>query len=416
MRILLLTQFYPPETGAAQNRLADLVRRLAQSSHIVTVLTSLPSYPAGQIFEGYRGHLLMEGKVAGVRILRVWSYATKKKGFIFRMASYLSFAGLALLVGIWRGGQQELIIAESPPLFLAFSGWVLSRQKRAKLLMNISDLWPEAAIALGILRSKTSIRLATWLAEFLYRHADLITGQTKGIVESVRGRCAGKPIALMPNGVDADQLISPYELCQVRQRIREEFGIQEKFVVGYTGLHGLTQGLEIVLQAARILLQKKEVIFLFFGDGPEKPELSRIAADAQLSNVRFFPPQPISSMPEILAALDVALVPVRRHRLFDGALPSKLLEAMGAGLPVVVTLDGESRFIVDESRGGICVEPENPEAMAEAILSLYRNPSWRTSLGQNGRQYVLRHYNRKDVADRFQRFILDSSSARCETT
>ncbi len=410
MRILFLTQFYPPETGAAQNRLADLVRCLAWSSHEVIVLTALPNYPRGEIFEAYRRRIFMEESANNVRILRTWLFTTKRKGFAPRIVNYLSFALFAFLIGILKIRRQDFVFVESPPLFLGLSGWLLSRLKRAKFIMNVSDLWPESAIALGMLRNERLVRWARWLEEFLYRRADLITGQTQGILDHIGKRCPHKPIALMPNGVSAEAIIPASRMNETRERIRGEFGFNGKFVVGYAGLHGLAQGLETVLDASQLLTQEREILFVFFGDGPEKLLLSSRVAEQRLENVRFFPPQPTSRMPELLCGMDVALVPLKRHRLFQGAMPSKLFEAMGTGTPVIVSIDGEARSIVEKSQGGIYVEPENPQAMAEAIVRLHENPVLRSSLGENARTYVLRHHNRKEAADRFQSFIMNFNS------
>jgi glycosyltransferase involved in cell wall biosynthesis len=407
MRFLFLTQFYLPETGAPQNRLADLVHRLAESSHQVTVLTALPNYPRGRVFDDYRGQFVMEEITENVRIIRTWLYTTTSKGFVPRMANYLSFAFVSLLIGIFKIGRQDFVFVESPPLFLGLSGWLLSRLKRAKFVMNVSDLWPDSAVALGILQNANLIRWATWLEEFLYRRADLITGQTQGIVESISKRCADKPISLMPNGVNAEALVPTSLSSDTRDRIRREYGLEGQFVVGYAGLHGLAQGLKTVLETSKLLTQHEDIIFVFFGDGPEKQRLCKIAMQERLDNVRFFAPEPPARMSEILCAMDVALVPLKRHRLFEGALPSKLFEALGTGTPVIVSIEGEARALVEESRGGLCVEPENPQAMAEAIQRLHEDPALRRSLGENGRAYVLRHYNRKDTADRFKQFILN---------
>jgi glycosyltransferase involved in cell wall biosynthesis len=412
MRILFLTQYYPPETGAPQNRIADLVSRLTQSSHLVTVLTALPNYPHGEIFEGYQGHFSMEEREGGARILRTWVYATKSKGFLPRLLNYFSFALTCLWAGLFKIPSQDLVVVESPPLFLGLSGLLISRWKRAKLVLNISDLWPESAVALGILRASRLIRLATRFEEFLYRHADLITGQTQGIVESIRSRCNGKPVVLMPNGVNVEHFAPAAEFPGPRERIRGEYGLHKQFVVGYAGLHGLAQGLRTVLDAAQLLSHHSDICFVFFGDGPEKPQLSQMAEEAQLSNVRFFSSQPWFRMPEILSALDVSLVPLKRHSLFEGALPSKMFEAMGAGVPVIVSIDGEARALVEKSRGGIYVEPQDPRAMAHAILKLHEDPALRKFLGDNGRRFVTNFYNRCDIATKFEQFLLACISSK----
>lgn len=404
MRILILTQYYPPETGAPQNRLSDFAKRMARSEHTITVLTALPNYPKGEVFEGYRGRFMMREKIEGVSVIRTWIYAIKNKGFVYRLLNYFSFVLSSLALGIWKVGPQDVVFVESPPLFLGIAGFLISRLKGSKLVFNVSDLWPESAVAMGILQNKNLIALSRWLEEFLYRHSHLITGQTQGIVENIRSRCPEKPVALITNGVDVDAFLPASQTSQPG-KIRREFGFEGKFVVGYAGLHGLAQGLETVIQAAYILAKHKDIVFTFFGDGTEKEKLMRLASQAQLANVHFHQTQPTACMPEIITSFDTAIIPLRRLDLFKGALPSKMFEAMAAAVPIIASIDGEARALVEEARAGICVEPENPETMADAILQLYQDSDYRKSLGKNGRKYVMEHYDRRQIAHQVERLF-----------
>ena len=160
MRILILTQYYPPETGAPQNRLSDLAQRLIRSGHDLTILTALPNYPRGEIFKEYRGHLLVAENSAGLKIIRTWIYATRNKSFSRRLLNYFSFVASSFALGVWKIGPQDVVIVESPPLFLGISGFLLSFFKNARLVFNVSDLWPDSAIAMGILSNKSLIRLS----------------------------------------------------------------------------------------------------------------------------------------------------------------------------------------------------------------------------------------------------------------
>jgi glycosyltransferase involved in cell wall biosynthesis len=406
MRILILTQYYPPEMGAPQNRLSDLARRLMKLGHTVIVLTALPNYPTGEIFAGYRGCMVLEEWVEGIKIIRTWVYVTKSKSFTRRLLNYFSFVFSSLTLGVWKVGRQDILIVESPPLFLGLSGFFMSRLKKAKLVFNISDLWPESAVAMGILRNKTLIGLSTWLEEFLYRRSHLITGQTQGIIDNIQSRFTSKPVSLITNGVNVEVFVPAAQTDQ-RDKVRKEFGIERKFVVGYAGLHGLAQGLETVLQAARILVEQQDLFFTFFGDGPEKERLLQVADQLQVPNVRFYPTQPTSLMPAVTASFDIALVPLRRLDLFKGALPSKMFEAMAAAVPLIVSVDGEARTLIDKAQAGIFVQPENPGAMADAILQLYKNPVRRKTLGRNGQLYVIEHYDRRRIAEKFEHLLLD---------
>lgn len=406
MHVLLLTQYYPPEMGGAPNRLSHFVRTLVSLGHTVTVLTALPSYPTGEIFEGYRGRFLMDEQQDRVRIIRTWLYVTKSKSFLRRMLNYCSFAVFSLFAATLKLSGLSCVVVESPPLFLGISGFLISRFKRARFVLNISDLWPEAAVALGMLRHRFLIRIATGLEEFLYRKADLITGQTRGIVSSIRSRCTGKTVALIPNGVDMERFAFVAEGCEVRESIRAELRFSNHFVAGYAGLLGLTQDLDSLIHAAQLVSSLPDILIAFIGDGPEKLRLQKLAAESGLSNVRFVAAQPACRMPDVFSALDVALVPLKRHPLFEGALPSKMFEAMGAGLPVIASLEGEAKLLIEKSQGGICVEPEHPDQVAEAILQLYRNPPLRQFLGENGRQYVKENYNRTASGKKLEQLLV----------
>lgn len=368
----------------------------------------MPNYPRGEIFEDYKGHILLEEEMASVKIIRTWLYTTKSKNVLPRIANFLSFAVIATLIGVWKTGGQDLVFVESPPLFLGLAGWILSRLKRCAFILNVSDLWPESAVALGVLRNRSLIRVATQIEEFLYRRADFVTGQTEGIVANIQKRFPDKTIQLVPNGVNTECLLSPSEKESARMRVREEFGLTDHFVVGYAGLHGLAQNLVTILDAAHFLADQKDILFILFGDGPEKQQLVQVSNLKGLKNVSFYPPQPASRMPELLSAFDVAVIPLRKHRLFCGAMPSKLFECMGSGIPVVVAIEGEAKTLVERANGGICVEPENALAMAKAILALKGDRALGRVMGDNGREFVACHFDRRKIVQRFEQLILAS--------
>jgi glycosyltransferase involved in cell wall biosynthesis len=409
MRILLVTQYFPPETGAAQNRLGDLATRLADCGHAVTVVTSVPNYPHGRIFDGYRGRWLTEERLGRVRVIRTWVYTSVTKGFVNRLANYFSFVLSSAIAGAFRVGRQDWIIVELPPLFLGLSGMVLRMLKRGRLLLNVSDLWPASAVALGVLRNGLLFRLSTQLELALYRHADAITGQTRGIVDDIRARCPDTPVALMTNGVDV-RAFRDDSAGGGGEAFRKEIGLGDQFVVGYAGLHGLVYGLSTVLEAARLLRDVGDVVFVFVGDGPERERLRGAAHAARLTNVRFVPSQPASRMRAVWAAFDAALVPLRRERFFEGTLPSKMFEAMAAGLPIIASVQGEARAVIEAAGAGISVEPEDALGIADAVRRLRGDRAYRASLGNNGRRHVMEHYDRARIARSFESFLLSSEA------
>jgi glycosyltransferase involved in cell wall biosynthesis len=400
--------------GAPQNRLSDLAQRLMRLGHDLTVLTALPNYPRGEIFREYRGRFVVEERSENIKVIRAWIYATKKKTFTSRLLTYFSFVFSSLAVGLRKIGSQDIVIVESPPLFLGISGFLLSVYKKAGLVFNVSDLWPESAIAMGILRNKYLIGFSKKLEEFFYRRSILVTGQTQGIVNDIRSRFPNKQVALITNGVDVSAFVLASKSDQ-RTGIRTEFGFGNKFVIGYAGLHGLAQGLETIVRAAGLVAGQENVLFSLFGEGPEKEKLVELAQRLRLNNIRFYPAQPARRMPEILRSFDVALVPLKRLDLFRGALPSKTFEAMGAAVPVIVTSDGEARELVEKAQAGVAIDAENPEGMATAILSLYRDQESLKTLGLNGQEYVLKHYDRENIAREFERVLVQTYHAGAHT-
>lgn len=400
MRILILTQYYPPEIGAAQNRLSGLANFLNKAGHTVTVLTAMPNYPKGKIYEGYENRLVATEVKDGVTIIRTWLYARKNLRFVGRLANYLSFTGLAFCASLYKVGRQDVVITECPPLFVGLAGWLISKMKKAKFALNVSDLWTDSAVDLGVLKNKTLIAMALRAERFMYDHASLITGQTQGIVDAIRSRVSHTPVALITNGVD-EEFFKKAESLQKDGR-RTGGPSEEKFVVGFAGLHGLMQDLETVIEAARLLRDEEGIAFVLYGDGPNKEHLIRMAKEARLENITFNPPQPAVRMPDIFTSFDAMLVPLKDLPILRGAIPCKMLEAMAAGVPLVLLAEGEAKRLVQQAECGLVVAPEKPKLLAEAVKKLYHQDSLRKQLGRNGQRYGYEHYNRGRINKKFE--------------
>lgn len=400
MRVLILTQYYPPEIGAAQNRLSRLAAYLKGAGHTVTVLTAFPNYPTGSIHEDYKNRLVAKEVREGVTIIRTWLYTKQALQFVERLIHYLSFSILACVVSVVKVSQQDIVIAECPSLFTGIAGWLISKIKRAKFALNVSDLWTDSAVDLGMLKNPILISIALRAERFLYEHAYLITGQTQGIVDAIRMRAPHIPVVLITNGVD-QEFFTRAKALLVREPKSGETQ-SGKFIIGYAGLHGLAQDLETVVEAARLLTDDERIEFVLYGDGPKKEKLIRLSKEARIQNISFFPPQPAERMPEIFASFDVMLVPLKNLPIFKGAIPSKLLEAMAAAVPILLLAEGEAKNIVQQAECGIVLTPEKPQPLAEAVRELYHNDSLRKRLGRNGQQYVYQHYNCQRINKRFE--------------
>lgn len=390
--VLFVTPYYPPEKAAPAVRLSETAKGLVKRGYQVTVLTTVPNYPTGIVPREYRGTIVRREVIDGVHVVRVWSYIAANKGFFRRILAQLSFGCLAPLLG-WRDvGHPDIIIVESPPLFDAIAARLLSWGKRCPFIFLVSDIWPESAVQLGALRN----RLLIWLAERLewstYLLASAIWAVTEGIrdILIVRGL---KPerVFLLTNGVDTARF-RPLPRHEARARV----GWDDRFTVLYVGTHGLAQDLSTVLDAAVQLKLQPHIRFVFVGDGAAKASLVTQAREQGLLNVSFLDPVPHEQVPVLITAADACLVPLRRLPLFEGALPSKMYEMMACERPVLLGVDGEARRLaVQEARAAIYVEPEDADSLVSAILHLYEHPEIAQALGQNGRAFVMEHFDRQ---------------------
>ena len=299
MKIVILTQYYPPEHGAPQNRLHDLARRWAGIGHEVTVLTAMPNYPVGHIFPAYQGKFTLTESIDGVKVIRCWILPSKKKSTIGQLICYFSFVFSSCAIGVLRLGKSDFLICESPPLFLGFTALFLKFVKRTKLVMNISDLWPESAVQLGMIGKGAALSFLEWFEKLLYRKSVLVSCQTEGIVDGVKKRYPSSKTFLFPNGVDLEMFIKQLKDAN----FAESHGIPEdSFIVGYAGNHGRSQALSQVIEAVK-LLKDSRIFFAFFGDGPEKEELSRKVSSMGLENLKFFDSVPRGKMPHLLSMI-----------------------------------------------------------------------------------------------------------------
>ena len=407
LRVTFLTHYFPPEVGPAQTRLHELAKRLIAAGEAVTVVTGFPNYPAGEIFPGYRGKRFMEDTFDGIRVLRTWVFATRSRGFIGRLLNYYSFPMFSLLA-VRKLGPTDIIYVQSPPLFTGLAALWFSRLKRAPYIFNVSDIWPQSAVELGMLRNRFAIRLAEMLERHIYRRATRITVATPGILErlAVRGVPREK-IFLLTNGVDT----AAYNVSSPDRDLAKRLGLDGHKVFMYAGLHGLAQGLDVILEAAK-LTRNPDVLYVFVGDGADKPALVAKAEAEGISNVRFLPIQPTSTLPAVLNLAYATVIPLRRLDLFKAALPSKLFDSMAASRPIVAPLWGEAAALVEAAACGLVVEPEDARGVQEAVEKLAADPALAQRLGEQGRRYVVEHFNRDDIAKRLIELLEEAARPR----
>jgi glycosyltransferase involved in cell wall biosynthesis len=330
----------------------------------------------------------------------LWVKTSPAKNFRTRLAFYLSYMVMAIVASLLLLGRFDVIFANSPPLFVAVAGWFISLIRRVPFVMEVQDLWPESAVVLGELKTPHFIRWAEWFEAQCYHRARRIVAVTQGIADRLIGR--GLPvdkIAFIPNGSNID-IFRPDP--EGGAQLRAELGLQQKFVALYAGIHGLAQGLEMVIEAARLLTDCPEIQFVMVGDGPKKEELLALNQLYGLSNLLMLPGQPLERMPAYLAMADVALVPLRRVDLFQGALPTKIFDAWACQKPTLIGIDGEARHVVDKAGAGLFVEPENPDALAKVLLRLRQQPDLLKQMGQAGRQAAVEQYSLQAAARKIE--------------
>ncbi|MDX6643633.1 MAG: hypothetical protein QOD76_1595, partial [Solirubrobacteraceae bacterium] len=391
-RILFLTHYFHPEVGASQTRILECARLLQRRGYDVTVATGFPNYPDGVIPEAYRGRWLQTESLDGFRVLRSRVYPAANRGFGRRLVNHASFAVSSTLTS-WRAGHADVVIAETPPLFTAAAAVWVARLRHARLLLNVADLWPESAVQLGALKNRYAIRGAQAIERFAYRHADLITAPTPGVRRAIEAHESfGGRVKLLPNAVDIDRF-DPDAVGAVGPK-----------QVIYCGTVGLAQGVRTLLEAARELeLDQAELEFLIVGDGAERVELEALAATWGLRNVRFTGRVKHEQVPSMIEMAAVAVMLLRDVPLFHDALPTKLLEYMAAGRPVVAAAAGQVAELVSSAEAGIVCPPEDAVAVAAAVRRLAANDAEGRRMGANGRRYVEDHLSRDVMVDQLDR-------------
>lgn len=404
MRVLFITPYFPPEVGAAQTRIYELALRLQGSGHKIHILTTFPNYPSGVVPKEWRGKFFWKGLDNGMTVYRVWSYATPNRGFVKRIAGQLCFSFFSALAGLFIS-RSDVMVIESPPLFDGFSGVFLNAVRGTPYVFMVSDLWPESAVQMGVLRNKSLIWLSKQIELLFYRRAAAVLSLTAGIQEKIKAEpIPGSKVVLFRNSVDC-QFFRP---GLDGSALRREIGIDSQaFVVIYAGTFGLAHNLSTVLETAALFQREgnQQVRFVLAGDGSDSDALRHKAAEGELKNVVFLNPIAKARMPELLSAADVVLVPLRNLEIFRGALPTKMFEAMACGKPLILGLAGEAEHLVRDSGAGYCIPPEDPMSMRAAILQATQNRENAQQMGERGRKYVLRHFDRDVRAQQLEAIL-----------
>jgi colanic acid biosynthesis glycosyl transferase WcaI len=394
MRILVLTDRFIPEIAAPSFRVMEHARVWSSAGHEVTVVTCAPNFPHGKVFPGYRNRLFQEERIDGIRVVRLWSFMAENKGFVKRIIDNASFMGSAILQS-GRFPEFDVILATSPPLFVALAGYAIAKFSGRPWVFELRDLWPASISAVGAMSGR-SLALLEKLELFLYRKAAKIIALTNSFKADLAAR--GIPpdkIDVVENGVDG----ALFNLSRVTVDARELLGVdKDTFLVGYIGTTGLAHGLETVLDAAEICRENRSIRFLIMGEGAERSRLETLARAKKLSNVMFKDFVAHDEMPSYLKALDLFLVHLRPDPVFRTVIPSKIFEAMAMGVPLLHAVEGESADIVRAAGSGVCIPSGDAQSMAEAVMDLSRQDGKLREMGLRACDVAQREFSREAKA------------------
>lgn len=397
MRILFFSHYYPPEVNAPASRTSEHCRRWAADGHDVTVITSAPNHPRGEIYPGYKNKLFQKATIDGVTVVRVWTHLAANEGFVRRTLNYVSFM-LTGVLAFWRLPRPDVVVSTSPQFFCGLAGLIAKTTRRVPWVLEVRDLWPESIVTVGAMQKGRVTRALEWLERLAYRKADHIVCVTDSFVAHIAQRCQGAAkIDVVKNGVDLGLFVRGTSGDEVRRK----FGLEGRFVAAYVGTHGMAHGLDTVLDAAVLLKAERRFAFLLVGDGAERARLVERARTMGLDNVHIVGQLAKAEMPGVWAATDASLILLRKSDTFTKVLPSKMFEAMAMQCPIILGVEGEAKELLEAAGAGIAIAPEQAGELAAAVQRLASDTALAERLGRQGGEHVRAHFDRSVLARRY---------------
>ncbi len=398
MKILFLSDNFPPESNAPAIRTHDHAKHWVELGHEVVVITCAPNFPKGVVYDGYRNRLFQRESIDGIEVIRVWSYIAANEGFAKRIADYVSFMVSAIFASL-RVRRPDVVVATSPQFFAAVGGWLVAAMKRRPFVFELRDLWPESIVAVGASSGGFLMDRLQDLANFLYRRADLVVPVTRTFAEHLEG--LGVPserIEVVTNGIDPDAVAAREEPGATRERL----GLPEDaFIAGFVGTIGMAHGISTIVEAATLAMDRDDLHFVIMGEGADKRTVAELVAERGLSNLTLLDGGPRQAALDLVAATDASLVVLKNSPVFETVIPSKIFEAMALERPIVLGVRGEAhRIVVEDGRCGIAFEPEDAEGLVACLDRLRTDPELSRDLGTRGREFVRSHYRRTTLAER----------------
>lgn len=393
MHILIIHQAFAALDEAGGTRHYEMAAFLAEKGHRVTIIASPVSYLSGKKRSSETVWFEKQNPIPGITIIRTYTYSALHRSFFHRVISFFSFMVSSFLAGL-RAGKVDVVWGTSPPIFQGFTAWLLARLKGAAFLFEVRDLWPAFAIAVGVLRSPLLIRASLWLEKFLYRRADRVMVNSPGFISHVIERGA-RWVELVPNGADPGM----FDPAQDGHIFRQNHGLVDKFVVLYAGAHGISNDLQVILEAAKKCSSSETIRFVLIGDGKEKENLVTRAKNLGLHNVLFLPPIPKSEMPHALAAADACIAILKPIDAYKTTFPNKVFDYMAAGRAVILAIDGVIREVVEDAGAGIFIPPGDPDKLAEIVRQLSSTPQFARQMGLSGRECIEKKFSRAQLSN-----------------
>jgi glycosyltransferase involved in cell wall biosynthesis len=407
MKILLINQVFVSPNEPGHTRHFEMAKYLQKFGDELVIVASDLNYQTGERTINHKG-LVAEQEIDGVRILRTYMYPAIHRSYFWRILSFFSFMFSSIFAAM-KVKDVDMIMGTSPPIFQAFSAWVVSFLRRKPFLLEVRDLWPEFIVSMGVFNNPILIKLARMLEMFLYRRATHILVNSPAYIDYIESKgIAAAKITFIPYGAD----ISMFHPDVKPSQIREELNLQNKFVVLYTGAMGQANDIYTILRAADRLRDQENISIVLFGDGKERQNLQAETQRLGLTNLVFAGVRPKHQIPSIVASADVCLAILQDIPMFRTTYPNKVFDYMAAGKATILVIDGVIRSIIEDSQGGVYVPPGDDQRLAQTILDLTKNPDVLKTMGENARAYLLKNLDREKMLDQsrtlFQKLVKES--------
>lgn len=392
MKILFLTDNFPPEVNAPASRTYDHAREWVKAGHEVTIITCAPNFPKGKVYQGYKNKWRQEEVMDGIKVIRVWSYIAANKGFIKRTLDFISFSVTSFFAGLSQ--KADLIVATSPQFFTALAGRTLSFWKRTPWVMEVRDLWPESIKTVGAMKDNAFIRYFEWEEKMCYKTAKKIVVVTDSFKKTLIARgIPAEKIHVVKNGVDRD-LFAP---IPKDEQLIKELSLEGKKLIGYIGTHGMAHKLDFILRCAKNMQGKNNYHFILMGEGAEKENLLEMKEREGIDNVTMLNSVPKKEVGRYISILDLSLINLKKSPLFETVIPSKIFENAGMQIPIIMGVEGEAQQIVEGYGAGLCFEPENEDDFVKKLSQLLEDETLYSSC-KSGCERLSEDFDRKKLA------------------